>query len=261
MPRVWQALRNGDWLTRERIRLIAAAVLCVGRRLCFLVVDRARRRRPPRPAVGYRFLQRLCGRHLCARRQAGCSVRSAASVCARAGTVRQGDAVLRLALSAVFLFVAAALAILPYGVALDGLAGVDAAALSADDPRDRFSFPRLRGEGRDEGASPPGSAQRPLTLLRFAQSTSPPAGRGDILLLALAFPAVLVNLGHGQNGFLTAALLGGALVVLDRRPIVAGILFGLLVYKPQFGLMIPLALVAGGHWRTVCGRRGDRRAA
>ena len=62
------------------------------------------------------------------------------------------------------------------------------------------------------------------------------------LLLALAFPAVLINIGHGQNGFLTAALLGGALVVLDRRPLVAGILFGLLVYKPQYGLMIPLVL-------------------
>ena len=66
------------------------------------------------------------------------------------------------------------------------------------------------------------------------------------MLLALAYPAVLINIGHGQNGFLTAALLGGALVILDRRPIVAGILFGLLVYKPQFGLMIPLALIAGG---------------
>ncbi len=49
----------------------------------------------------------------------------------------------------------------------------------------------------------------------------------DWLLLALAFPAVLINVGHGQNGFLTAALLGGALVVLDRRPLFAGILFGL----------------------------------
>ena len=44
------------------------------------------------------------------------------------------------------------------------------------------------------------------------------------LLLALAYPAVFINLGHGHNGFLTAALLGGALVLLDRRPLVAGIL-------------------------------------
>jgi alpha-1,2-mannosyltransferase len=38
--------------------------------------------------------------------------------------------------------------------------------------------------------------------------------------------------------------------VLDRRPIIAGLLFGLLAYKPQFGLMIPLALAAGGYWRS-----------
>jgi hypothetical protein len=72
----------------------------------------------------------------------------------------------------------------------------------------------------------------------------------DWLLLALAFPAVLINVGHGHNGFLTAALLGGGLVSLDRRPLLAGILFGLMAYKPQFGLMIPIALAAGGYWRT-----------
>ena len=71
------------------------------------------------------------------------------------------------------------------------------------------------------------------------------------LILALAYPAVFVNLGHGHNGFLTAALMGFALVTLDTRPILAGVLFGLLAYKPQFGLMIPLVLVATGRWRTV----------
>jgi hypothetical protein len=70
------------------------------------------------------------------------------------------------------------------------------------------------------------------------------------LLLALAFPAVFVNLGHGHNGFLTAALFGAALVQLDRRPILAGLLFGCLAYKPQFGVLIPLVLAASGRWRT-----------
>ena len=70
------------------------------------------------------------------------------------------------------------------------------------------------------------------------------------LLLALAFPAVLVNLGHGHNGFLTAALLGTALVTLDARPVLSGILLGLIAYKPQFGVMIPLVLIATARWRT-----------
>jgi alpha-1,2-mannosyltransferase len=85
------------------------------------------------------------------------------------------------------------------------------------------------------------------------KSSSRPGERHDgvWLLLAVAFPAVLVNLGHGHNGFLTAALVSFALIHLDARPMLAGVLFGLLAYKPQFGLMIPLVLAATGRWRTV----------
>jgi hypothetical protein len=75
--------------------------------------------------------------------------------------------------------------------------------------------------------------------------------RTETLLIAAAFPAVFVNIGHGQNGFLTAALLGGALQLLDRRPWLAGVLIGCLAYKPQFGVLIPVALLAGGRWSTI----------
>ncbi len=75
--------------------------------------------------------------------------------------------------------------------------------------------------------------------------------RRDALIAALAFPAVIVNLGHGQNGFLTAALLGGGFLLLDRRPLMAGALFVLLAYKPQFALALPLALLIGRHWRAL----------
>lgn len=77
--------------------------------------------------------------------------------------------------------------------------------------------------------------------------------RRETLLVATAFPAVFVNLGHGHNGFLTTALLAGALLLLDRRPWLAGVLIGLIAYKPQFGVLIPLALLAGGHWRSIAG--------
>lgn len=65
------------------------------------------------------------------------------------------------------------------------------------------------------------------------------------MVLALGFPAVFVCAGHGQNGFLTAALLGWGLILLDRRPILAGVCFGLLAYKPQLAVILPLALAAG----------------
>lgn len=70
------------------------------------------------------------------------------------------------------------------------------------------------------------------------------------LLLAAAFPAVFINLGHGHNGFLTTALMTGALLQLDRRPVLAGVLFGMIAYKPQFGVLIPVVLAASRRWRT-----------
>jgi hypothetical protein len=70
------------------------------------------------------------------------------------------------------------------------------------------------------------------------------------LVPILAFPAVFWTLGLGQNAFLTAALFGAGTLCIDRRPITAGLLFGALCYKPHFGLLVPVALAAGGHWRA-----------
>jgi hypothetical protein len=72
----------------------------------------------------------------------------------------------------------------------------------------------------------------------------------EAALLAVAFPASLLNVWVGQNGFVTAALLGGALALLPVRPLMGGVLFGLLSYKPQFGLLIPLVLVITGAWKA-----------
>jgi len=73
----------------------------------------------------------------------------------------------------------------------------------------------------------------------------------DSIWLAIAFPGALVNLTNGQNGFLTLALFGGALLSIESRPILAGVLFGLMSYKPQYGALIPLFLLATGRWRTL----------
>jgi alpha-1,2-mannosyltransferase len=74
--------------------------------------------------------------------------------------------------------------------------------------------------------------------------------RWTALLVLAAFPPLLWNFGYGQNAFLTAALFGGGTLLIDRRPVLAGLLFGALCYKPHFGLLIPVALAAGGHWRA-----------
>ena len=75
-------------------------------------------------------------------------------------------------------------------------------------------------------------------------------GRG-VLLLALATPAVFINAVAGQNGCWSAALLGGGLSLLERRPYLAGSLIGMMIYKPHLALLLPVALAAGRQWRAI----------
>src|SRR3546814_13973031 len=53
------------------------------------------------------------------------------------------------------------------------------------------------------------------------------------------------------NGFLTGALLIGGLRLLGTKPIVAGILFGILTVKPQLGILLPFALLAARQWTAI----------
>lgn len=80
--------------------------------------------------------------------------------------------------------------------------------------------------------------------------------RDTKLVFLLAFPAVFWTLGTGQNAFLTAGLFAAATWHVDRRPLLAGLLFGALCYKPHFGLLIPIALIAGGHGRAFAAAGG-----
>jgi hypothetical protein len=70
---------------------------------------------------------------------------------------------------------------------------------------------------------------------------------------ALALPPVLINAITGQAGFLTAALFVGGAALLPRRPFAAGLLLGLMVVKPQLGLVLPFVLLAGREWRAIAG--------
>lgn len=221
--RLVETIRSGDWLTRARVRLWAAALL--GFSTVALVVVAA-------TSNGWTDYQgRPLGTDFSCFWTAGLLVLDG-----RAALAFDPDALFALQRASFgpdtpfygwlyppfFLLVAGLLATMPYPVAL----GLWLAA----------------------------TILAYVVSIRAIVRAAPEEGRlpGSLwLLLALAFPAVFVTIGHGQNGFLTAALFGGALAIVDRRPIVAGVLLGLLVYKPQFGLLIPLALAAGGRWRTA----------
>jgi alpha-1,2-mannosyltransferase len=269
MDGVRQALRSGEWLTRERIRLVALAVLIASAAgFLYLVVTATggvdRQGRP----IGTDFS----------------NVYAAGTYVLEGNPVAPFDSVQQFARERAifgaatqfygwhyppyFLFVAAALAWMPYGLALfvwqavtlglyllaiwailSSFRGAPTGPARSGRPDDRLrASPESIATGL-QGQAPKASLWRRWLWIpdsRYAASGM----TVDWLLLALAFPAVLINVGHGHNGFLTAALLGGGLVILDRRPLAAGILFGLMAYKPQFGLMIPIALAAGGYWRT-----------
>jgi hypothetical protein len=282
MERMRAALRSGAWLTRERVRLVALAVLIASAAgfLYLVVTADGLVDRQGRP-LGTDFSNVYA---------AGTYVRDGAPA-APFDPALQHAREQNLFGAATpfygwhyppfFLFIAGALALLPYGLALVAWQGatlilyllaIQAILSSLVPSPDGGGSDRLWRSGEGSQLAKPGSTKtptrqplaigdpsdrRPLSTAAEGRLCLPLSGGGYSLvsdplwlLLAVAFPAVLINSGHGQNGFLTAALLGGALVALERRPIVAGVLFGLLAYKPQFGLMIPLALAAGGYWRA-----------
>ena len=111
-----------------------------------------------------------------------------------------------------FLFVAAVLAQFPYAIAYVGWAAV--------------------------------------SFLPYLAAMRAIVGRNFGYLLAAAFPVVFTNTLVGQNGFLTASLIGGTLVLMPRWPVLSGICLGLLSYKPQYGLLFPLVLIAASQWRV-----------
>jgi alpha-1,2-mannosyltransferase len=230
MDRARDTLRSGTWLTRERIRLVAMAILLVSTLgLFYLLVT----------ANGLVDIQgRPLGTDFSSFYAAGTYVLDgnpeAPFDLARQHAREQmifgaSTPFYGWLYPPFFLFVAAALAFLPYSAALISWQAITLC----------LYLLAVRGIL--------------TTPFRHPRSGDPECiSAVDLLWLpvALAFPAVLVNIGHGQNGFLTAALLGGGLALLDRRPLIAGILLGLLAYKPQFGLMIPIALAASGRWRA-----------
>lgn len=75
--------------------------------------------------------------------------------------------------------------------------------------------------------------------------------RAILMISAAAGPATMFTLLAGQNAFLSVALLVGGLAGLARAPAVAGALLGLLVFKPQLAVLVPVALLAGGHRRAL----------
>ena len=90
-----------------------------------------------------------------------------------------------------------------------------------------------------------------LTLVAFVAAINAIVPGRISTLLALAFPGVIMTALSGQNGLLTASLMGFGLALLPRRPVWAGVSLGLLCIKPHLAVLIPLALLCSRSWRTL----------
>jgi arabinofuranan 3-O-arabinosyltransferase len=89
------------------------------------------------------------------------------------------------------------------------------------------------------------------TLLGYTAVVFLIVRRTPSIAIVLASPFTAWNFFVGQTGFLMASLVGAALLALERKPVLAGIFIGCLTYKPQFGILFPVALIAARQWRAI----------
>jgi hypothetical protein len=87
-------------------------------------------------------------------------------------------------------------------------------------------------------------------LLAFYLAGRREVSDARILLVVLLSPAALLCVISGQSSFLTTAALLAIFASLDKRPVIAGVLIGLLTVKPQLGVLFPFALIASERWRV-----------
>jgi hypothetical protein len=71
------------------------------------------------------------------------------------------------------------------------------------------------------------------------------------VVATVALPTVTLNVTPGQNAFLTAAILGSGLNLMDHRPKLAGAVLGLMVIKPHLALAVPIALMLSRRWTAL----------
>lgn len=94
------------------------------------------------------------------------------------------------------------------------------------------------------------AAWNAATLLLYLAAIYAILRRAAAVCAALTIYPVALNILIGHNGCLTAGLLGLALAFMERRPWLSGAFLGLLTYKPHFGVLFPLALLAARKWRV-----------
>ena len=215
LAKIWMQMRDGSWFDRSRVSAAAAILFAVElAAFVFLVAGTHGLIVPLERPTTTDFVSFYAAGKLAGAGTPALAYDHAAHHAAEEQATAAGIHYQYFNYPPVFLLLCAALASLPYLVAFVLFEGVTLAL---------FLFVGLRILGERSGTA---------------------------LIALAALPIVFWNLGLGQNAFLTAALFGAATLLVDHRPVIAGLLFGALCYKPQLGILIPLALAAAGQWRA-----------
>ena len=90
-----------------------------------------------------------------------------------------------------------------------------------------------------------------VTYLMFIKAMHCIVDRKETMMVAAAFPGAILVVLAGQNGLLTASLVAFGLVALPRRPVLAGVCFGIVCVKPQLAVLLPFALLCSRSWRAL----------
>ena len=168
--------------------------------------------------LGYDFITFWAAAHLTLEGHAASAFDMQAIFEAERLAVPANDAIFLWHYPPTYQLVVAPLALLPYGIAWFVFVGVSLIVYAL--------------------------ALRPLVEIRGL-------GSSDTLFLLLGFPGTFIASFHGQNSLISAALFAGAAVTIGKRPQFAGALLGLLAFKPQLALLVPIALIAGRQWRAL----------
>ena len=222
VERLAAALRQPAWLTADWISRRARVLLTINLLLAVGVFAIAQRPVPGGHAVSVDFVSFYAAGDQAGAGQAPLAYDHAAHLRAEAAASSSGGAYQFFFYPPPFLLLCQALSALPYPLAFAAFEAVTLAVF----------------------------------LLVIRGVAGPLRGRAW-LLPVLAFSPIFWTLAEGQNALLTAALLGAATLLIDRRPLLAGILFGALCYKPHLGVLVPVALLAGQRWRAIAGAIGS----
>ena len=78
--------------------------------------------------------------------------------------------------------------------------------------------------------------------------------RATVLIIAAAFPGFFYLIASGQNSILALIAFTTAFFCFrSKMPFAAGLALGLLMYKPQFGVMSAAVFVLTLEWRVIAG--------